>query len=460
MELGPFLDSWLARAPAVAHRLSTDRRGKPLPKRWAFYRLRRLAEAHLRERAEPRVILVPGLRGVGKTTLLCQLFLSLYAKGLPVFYLPVDRLYRSVGPVLLEALEKISSRVEGPKVILLDEVTHHRDWAGDLKLAYDYDPDLMVVAAGSSALAMRADVDLSRRAGYEPLFPLSLSEYLLVRGRLGRMRGGLLGDVRTALLSSDAEELIELEGEIRRAIRGDPIAVTESFLEVGGLPATARARNREIAAGIVVEVLDRVVRWDLVEVASFESDTLPEVERVLAALASEKPGAVSMESLSRDLGINKRQVRRIVEALERAEVIFRAPPVGPARGKIRRAWKVYFTTPTLRWGQLMDLMPGGPWPDPRSTLLEEAVAARLHRIVGTRRAASLAYGWIDGEVDLVLEAAGRRVAFEVGLGKRLPRRQARAAEELGVDVTYVVTLRPGVSEERGAVYVPAWLVLF
>ncbi len=130
--------------------------------------------------------------------------------------------------------------------------------------------------------------------------------------------------------------------------------------------AQRRARNREIAAEIVVEVLDRVVRWDLVEVASFESDTLP----------------------------------------------------------------------------------------------EEAVAARLHRIVGTRRAASLAYGWIDGEVDLVLEAAGRRVAFEVGLGKRLPRRQARAAEELGVDVTYVVTLRPGVSEERGAVYVPAWLVLF
>ncbi len=457
MDVEAFLDSWLARAPAVARRLVTDRRGKPLPKRWAFYRLFKLAESHLKERSEPRVILVPGLRGVGKTTLLCQIFLSLVDRGTPAFYLPVDRLYRFVGPALLDALESLSSRFEGPKVVLVDEVTHHRDWARDLKLAYDYDPDLLIIAAGSSALALRVDVDLSRRAGYEPLFPLTLSEYLLVKGRLGRMRKGLLGNVQEAILSSDLTRLRELEEEVRKVMKGDPIALTESFLEVGGLPATARARSREMASRMVMEVLDRVIRWDLVEVESFDTDTLVEVERILAALASEKPGVTSLESLSRDLGINKRKVGRIIGALERAEVVFRVPPIGPGRRRVRRPWKVYFASSTLRWGQLMELLPG--FPSIRSTLLEEAVAARLHRMVLTTRRGDLVYGWEDGEVDLILEHE-RRLAFEVGLGKRSPMGQLSLAKRLGVDTTYVVTLRAGVFEEKEAIHIPAWLLLF
>ncbi len=451
MDVRSFLDSWLIRAPAVARRLSTDRRGKSLPRRWAFYRLMKLAKSHVRRREEPRVILIPGLRGVGKTTLLCQVFLSLTEEGIRAFYLPVDRLYRFVGPALLEALEEISNKHEGPKVVLVDEVTHLKGWARELKLAYDYDPDMMIIAAGSSALALKTDVDLSRRAYYEPLFPLSLSEYLLVRGKLGKMRRGLLRDVQGALYKSDVRRLIELEEEVRRAMR-DPIADTESFLEVGGLPATSRARSREAASGIVMEVLDRVIRWDLIEVENFEASTLMEVERVLAAIAAEKPGSMSMESLSRDLGISKGEVIRIVEALERAAILFRVPPVGPSRKKVRKPWKVYFSTSTLRWGQVAHLIPI------QSVLLEEAVAARLHRTVKTT-GGSLAYGWEGREVDFIVDS-GRRIAFEVGLGKRSPRGQLSLARKLGAEITYLVTLKGGVSEEDGVIRIPAWLILF
>ncbi len=456
MDLRAFLDVWFVRSLALARQATRDRKGKPLPRRWAFYRLIRIVESHFRERTEPRVILIPGLRGVGKTTLLLQVLLTFHNK--PIFYLPVDRLYRSVGPVLLEALEKISYELEGAKVVLLDEVTCYSEWARDLKLAYDQDPDMMIIAAGSSAMAMRFDVDLSRRASCEPLFPLSLSEYLLIRKKLGKMKRGLLGEIRSAISRSDVEKLSALEKKVLRSIGGDPITLTESFIEIGGLPATARARSKEEAAEMAWEVLDRVIRWDLVEVANFESSTLPEVERLLMAISSEKPGAVSSESLSRDIGMNKRQVIRALNALERAEVIFRVPPVGTARSKARKPWKIYFTTSTLRWGQIANLMPVTK--DMRAVLLEEAVAARLHRISRTSKGASLSYGWGDGEVDLVLEMEGRRLAFEISLGKEIPGSQVGIAGRVGAEGIYMVTLRPGVEKKGSVIRIPAWLLLF
>ena len=180
--------------------------------------------------------------------------------------------------------------------------------------------------------------------------------------------------------------------------------------------------------------------------------TLSQLRRALSS-----PSSVATScSLSRDLRINKGKVRRIIGALERAEIVFRVPPIGPGRRRVRRPWKVYFASSTLRWGQLMELLPGFPI---RSTLLEEAVAARLRRMVLTTRRGDLVYGWKDGEVDLILEHE-RRLAFGVGLGKRSPMGQLSLARRLGVDNTYVVTLRAGVFEEKGAIQIPAWLLLF
>jgi hypothetical protein len=54
--------------------MANDAQDKPFFKRSVFFELRRYMLDFLAKGGEPRIIVMPGLRGTGKTTLLAQLF--------------------------------------------------------------------------------------------------------------------------------------------------------------------------------------------------------------------------------------------------------------------------------------------------------------------------------------------------------------------------------------------------
>lgn len=55
--------------------------------------------------------------------------------------------------------------MRGGKYLFIDEIHKYKDWAKELKLIYDYHPELNVVFTGSSVLDIKKGAsDLSRRS--------------------------------------------------------------------------------------------------------------------------------------------------------------------------------------------------------------------------------------------------------------------------------------------------------
>ena len=122
-----------------------------------------------------RLIGLTGPRGVGKTTLVLQ-----YAKeNLPrecSLYVTAEDFYFA-DHRLLDLADSFSR--QGGKYLIIDEIHRYKDWSKELKLIYDYHPELSVVFTGSSVLDInKGAADLSRRAVMYNMQGLSFREYL------------------------------------------------------------------------------------------------------------------------------------------------------------------------------------------------------------------------------------------------------------------------------------------
>ena len=122
-----------------------------------------------------RMIGLTGPRGVGKTTLVLQR-IKQHLQGEKVLYVNMEDFYFTTHR-LVDFAGQLSKL--GYKYLFADEIHRYPDWSKELKLIYDYYPDLCVVFTGSSVLDIRKGVsDLSRRAVMYHMQGLSFREYL------------------------------------------------------------------------------------------------------------------------------------------------------------------------------------------------------------------------------------------------------------------------------------------
>ena len=158
-------------------------------------------------------IIIPGLRGVGKTTLLAQLYnhLSLMRDKTSRFYFSLEQLSLIGASVndLVEAFKFL--RQEHPErmfFIFLDEVHSDPQWSLGCKIIFDQIPNSFLVCTGSSALSLRLNPDSARRARLIKMYPLSLAEFVAIRQSQGDVSqthlpaSNLSHKLRTALFES------------------------------------------------------------------------------------------------------------------------------------------------------------------------------------------------------------------------------------------------------------------
>lgn len=131
-------------------------------------------------------IIIPGLRGVGKTTLLAQLYNhpSLMEEKISRFYFSLEQLSLMGASVndLVEAFKLL--RREHPErmfFIFLDEVHSDPQWSLGCKVLFDQIPNSFLICTGSSALSLRLNPDSARRAHLIKMYPLSLAEFIAIR---------------------------------------------------------------------------------------------------------------------------------------------------------------------------------------------------------------------------------------------------------------------------------------
>lgn len=125
---------------------------------------------------ESQLIVIMGARGVGKTTMVLQRILMTDSKR-ESLYISADNTFFA-GNTLYDIATKFAQ--QGGRVLYIDEVHKYQDWSKEVKMMYDFLPDLKVVITGSSILELLrgTDADLSRRAIRYKLEGLSFREYL------------------------------------------------------------------------------------------------------------------------------------------------------------------------------------------------------------------------------------------------------------------------------------------
>ena len=363
------------------------------------------------ESGTPDTILLLGIRGVGKTTLLAQLYFEAIKRTSPnnVLYLSLDRL-KALGLELLEVIDAYR-RLAQPKsaVFLLDEVQYEKDWDLKLKLLHD-ERRFLIIATGSSAIKLRESPDLARRALHRELFPMTFREYHLLK--TGR-------------------ELPEL---IERILRGRGVSMpsikedVELYVRAGSMPLILEMEEWEVYERLTA-MLDRVIYRDLRDVHEFDAETLDKTLDLLYLLATPKGERFSYERLSKTLGLAKGTVMKLIDALEKAGLVQRIPPCGSLSKAKRKSPKIKFTAVPIKSALLFSSGFSLGKKEVFASLLEDVVAFYLFLLANSRNG-KLCYEPGKGGADFVLEMGGEKVVVEVGLGKVRKDQVERSMERL------------------------------
>ena len=130
---------------------------------------------------------MPGLRGVGKTTIIYQLFSYLLnEKQIPknrILYLNLENLkdvpnfnIKEYIDVFLKDVNEAYPTVKNQVFIFVDESQYSKNWASLGKIIFDEDKNVFMIFTGSDALNLEYNNDSARRSLKKEIYPLN--EYL------------------------------------------------------------------------------------------------------------------------------------------------------------------------------------------------------------------------------------------------------------------------------------------
>jgi hypothetical protein len=468
------LDYILARlreGPRLAQD-QTQRKGKKFKHRSAFLKLKKHADNFLDADNENRFIIMPGLRGVGKTTLLFQLYDYLTnEKGIEqdrVLYMSTDHLSEYLGGKIIDAVDvfigevhqKTPATLDKDLFIIIDEAQYDEEWSKAGKILYDQSKKIFMVFTGSSALSLELNADAARRSKKESIFPMNFSEYLLLKyGIYAPKRTS--ASIRKLIFNGDIEDASKKENQLMKKMLKLDRSVEkelENYLCCGGFPFGIQLDNPDIHKKMF-NMLDRVIEKDVSLIRSFRSDTKNSIFRILMFLALQKAGETSEGKLASDIGISSALVKDILSILEKTHLIFHIKPyTGSARTSVRKAWKYYFLSPSIKTSINFEL---GKYNSKKREFLgelaENMVASYFFKSKETMNAPhGIFYPPEKEAVDFLLsDITGRIIPIEVGVGNKDKRQIKKAISKYNSKYGIVVSnATKKISREDDVIYVP------
>jgi uncharacterized protein len=440
-KISEFYRNWQSRLPNMADGYIYGEDKKLLPTRDAYVWLQNIVEKFLTDtlKENEKIIIMPGIRGVGKTTLLMQALRAekflregkgALLKALPKlderFYLDVSRL-RLEGITLHEffqlyekaqgiTFEKLTKKY----LILLDEIHYDEHWGLFLKSMFDRTKgrkNILIIATGSSAIHLKMNPDLSRRIAIEEIYPMKFGEFVMVRHGVLQPTG-LSSELRETMFSAQNakavyESLRAKSSLVEKFFANIPARAEDEFFVTGSFPFTLHAENRVKALERIRSVVNSIILKDVVTLKRFNTQTIGKIGSLLYLLANSD--VISYEKLKNTLRIERFEtLESLLEVLVASGMLVRVPSYGKTYGTTRKTPKLLFIAPALRSAILDNGFPSGI----EGKKLEDYFALLYVNDLKNRFAVGLAYDFAQGGADFVVTLKDRRkVAVEIGFHK-------------------------------------------
>ncbi len=440
LQVNQYLQNQLNRAPSLLRTYTQDEQGNKYLSRNMFIRVEKLINDFIGGEKEVRMVSIPGLRGVGKTTLLAQLFLRFFPRyPKDMLYISADQVINELGANLYSVFEEYQKilgvpfeKLDHNLFMFIDEIHFDKKWTAVLKSIYDRSKRIFVVCTGSSALSLQSTTDLARRVVFEKLYPMNFTEYLLLKTKYESIKDetvtikfpvkGLKGAIKNALFySSDADEcfsrLTGLKAQVNKYWFGIDSLEIDKYLRFGTMPYALTIKDEQRIHTLTNQQIDRVVERDLPGLGKFDTATLAAIKNLLLLIAGS--GEVSITNLSKTLkGISLVTLINVLETLEKTEMLIRVYPYGSTYKKVRKPSKYHFMTPAVRHTLLTIVEGESAFTNHKGWYLEDIVALFLYREFSQKLTSPTLYDSAKGGADFILSISSKKIAIEVGYGNK------------------------------------------
>ena len=246
-----------------------------------------------------RLIGLIGARGIGKTTLVLQ-HIKAHLDPQKTLYVTTEDFYFAQHRLTHLADEFVKA---GGLHLVIDEIHKYPDWSRELKLIYDYHPNLQVVFTGSSVLDIKkGSADLSRRAIVYSMQGLSFREYL-----------HLFHKIEIPVYSLD--DLLNQRVAIPSNFR--PLPYFADYLRIGYYPFS-REMNFDIR---LQQVIDQTLEIDIPSYADMNVSTGRKLKQLMSIVSESVPFKPNMSKIAAMLNISRNNIADYLLFMEEAGMI-------------------------------------------------------------------------------------------------------------------------------------------
>lgn len=464
-ELAHYLQQQIRTADERLRRFTHNAKGEERPKRIIFSTLEQYVNGFISKKTNNRMVIMPGFRGVGKTTLMSQICTEYKAKGYEVLFLSVEdaRNLFNVGiSEIMTAYEEILGTnlesVKKPVLIFLDEIQTDPKWMVTLKSLFEKTTNAFFCCTGSAAVILQSSGDLARRAIFEKVPPMSFTEYEMTRNNIAPI-DLLSSAIKEALyFSKNASEayetLLNQKTKVSKYWSKINRADIKTYLSYGSLPFAFDMPNETAIYDSISLLLDKIIKSDLPILGSFDNNTLNAVKRLLFAIAEND--VTSLSKLEEKFGLNRHTITSIFEALEKAELLIKIPAYGSNMTIAKKANKYLFMSPAIRMSFFYFTGIENTYQVRQGKLLEDSIGAHLYRDFVIKGQGSIRYDSKEGGADFILQILNnKQIIIEIGLGDKTARQILTSAKNIDSDYNIIFSNSElKVDKENNILFVP------
>lgn len=291
---------------------------------------RRLRSILIKEIAIPRIVVLTGMRQVGKTTLMRHIYDTIKTKH-KIFLDMENPLNQKIFEEenfdnIIANLETMGFSLEKKSFIFLDEVQLAPKIVKAVKYLYDH-YKIKFFLTGSSSFYLKnlfPESLAGRKIVYE-LFPLDFEEFLVFKGKKKKFY-----------------EQFHLKAKNKNKISYQLYyKLLDEHLEFGGFPAVTIEKDRERKKQILKDIFTSYFEKDVRTLADFKE--LGRLRDLILLLTSRIGSKLEISKIASELRISRETVYSYLNFLEKTYFIFLISPfTRNVDGEVRGAKKIYF----------------------------------------------------------------------------------------------------------------------
>ena len=299
-----------------------------------------------------RTVLLSGARRTGKTTIMYQTISKLISEGI----LPKNILFISFDHPLLKTCsidyvlniyrKNISS--EEKIYCFFDEIQYSEDWNSWLKILYDTNPYICIMATGSASPILE---DRAKESGLGRWITiqvptLSFFEYCkLLEIKEINLRKNIKPTQLYLLSIQEQNDIMNKMSFLQpHFIR---------YLQVGGFPELALSKDDLYAQRILREdIVDKAIKRDLPAIYNIRN--INDIEKVFLYLCYNSSNIINLQAICKELQVNRVTLEKYISYLESANLIYISKLVNISSKKILKPQnKIYISDAAIRNAVLM-----------------------------------------------------------------------------------------------------------